>query len=90
MVVYMLCHAVPCCAVCCHQDADWDFQNEAADDDLEQGYSEEEKGWDDDPGMRKEIGEHCLDIRVQAAGHGDSGFRQHVVGFGSRCVFSHE
>lgn len=38
------------------QDVDWEFAEEAADDDLEQGASDEE-GLDDDPGYRKELGE---------------------------------
>jgi hypothetical protein len=34
---------------------DWEFADEAADDDLAQGASDEE-GLDDDPGYRKDLG----------------------------------
>ena len=47
---------VNCCVPC--QDVDWEFAEEAADDDLEQGASEEER-MDDDPGYRKELGAMC-------------------------------
>lgn len=38
------------------QDVDWEFQDQAADDDVDQGASEEE-GLADDPGYRKQLGE---------------------------------
>lgn len=47
------------------QDVDWEFAEEAADDDLEQGASDEE-GLDDDPGYRKQLGK---DITASSSPH---------------------
>lgn len=49
-------HSTKGCAPAGLQDADWEFAEDAADDDLAQGASDEE-GLDDDPGYRKELGE---------------------------------
>lgn len=54
----LLLYAVLCCAVWC-QDADWEYNEDAADDDLDQGASDEE-GLADDPGYRKQLGGHLL------------------------------
>jgi hypothetical protein len=42
--------------LCVLQDADWEYNEDAADDDLDQGASDEE-GLADDPGYRKQLGE---------------------------------
>lgn len=53
------------------QDVDWEFAEEAADDDLEQGASDEE-GLDDDPGYRKELGEQHMTQAITATGSSPS------------------
>lgn len=38
------------------QDVDWEFQDDRADDDMDQGASDDEQQ-PDDPGLRKQLGE---------------------------------
>lgn len=65
----MVCHAVSCCV----QDADWEYNEDAADDDLDQGASDEE-GLADDPGYRKQLGE-CVCVHKGLGLGVRSGFR---------------
>jgi hypothetical protein len=65
MLSQAVCSGVLCCAVWC-QDADWEYNEDAADDDLDQGASDEE-GLADDPGYRKQLGEHTPGV---ATAHG--------------------
>ncbi len=59
-------HHVPTVLVV--QAADWEFEDQAADDDLDQGASEEEEGLADDPGLRKKLGARVLMGSCAAAG----------------------
>lgn len=44
------------CGLCVLQDVDWEFQDDHADDDMDQGASDDE-AQPDDPGYRKQLGE---------------------------------